>query len=296
MAVENTINLLKWWYPTGLDVTVSHDPCDLPTGRYDITVTMPECEGIGCLKARTPLQNFVNLRMMGNQKKSQFVWRDDNYTDYSNYEVDGEIMLASMKYLGSDQYLYDRPDTWECTWKGVELASVGRNDYQSLMTLENHAWFLKNMSTSTWPVSPLTEGYNCGVPFTYPQFAFNIEAWMFQRVFSPAYGSDWVGALFAKGNTDLAKSWAACRFWYETHPFGNARVIRFAKETPAQAIAEKYPQYFPGGMAAAGNPWEGQIDIADFDTTLLQNPVTSADGGFNATGYMITSPPPSYNR
>jgi len=293
MAVENTLNLLKWWYPEGIDMITDHDPCDVPTGRYDIMAMMPECTKMDCYYKRTPLLNYINTRTLVNKEKMKFVWRDNDYTDF-DYDVNGVILLSSMKFLGSDQYLYDRPDTWECTWKGIEVASTGHNDYKKIMTLDDHNAFLKGLGASTWPVSPLTKGYNCGVSFTYPQFGFNVEAWMFQRVFSTAYGTDWIGGLFADGNTDLAKTWAACRFWYETHTFGYARVIRFAKETPVQRVAAKYPQYWPNGMADAPNPWDGTINIKNFDTVFLQNPVTSDTGGFNATGYLVTSPPPSW--
>lgn len=305
MAAENTINLLKWWYPEGLDVTVSHDHCGEVTGRYDVWVLLPDCNGADCATKRTPLQRWINTRNLIQKKRMSFVWRNQDYIKY-DYKVNGRLLLLSMKYLGSDQYLYDRPDTWQCFWKAIEVASIGWNDPEQTMKLEENNYFFKGLGPSTFPKPPTDPGENCGVPFAYPKVGFNIEAWMFQRVFTPSEGSDWVGSLFAKLikpgelNTNVAKTWAACRFWYDTHTFGYARIIPFGAETPAQYAARQYPQYWPNGIPSMPNPYAGQIKVNNeavsgagekFDTVYMQEPVTSGDGGFNATGNVITPPP-----
>jgi len=307
MAAENTINILKWWYPEGMDMTVDHDYCDTPTGRYDLEAYLPKCDAGDCAFKRTPVQNWVNTRNRINKWRDKFVWRQEGYKNYDNYDVDGVMLLMSMKFLGSDQYLYDRPDTWHCFWKGIELASIGWNDPAHMLSYEKKNYFFKGMEKSTWPdgdKSPLVEPNNCGVPFTYPVVPFNVEAWMFQRVFTPSLGSDYVGSVWAKGNDAVEKTFAACRFWYESHSWGNARTIPFGKETPAQKYAADYPQYFPGGMPLFPNPYQGygpvaegdpaHINVEDWDMPWLVQPATSGTGGFNASGYVITPPPADY--
>jgi len=295
MAAYNTINILKWWYPEGIDMTVDHDVCDIPTGRYDMVAHMPPCEGTECATKRTPLQRWVNVRNIVQKYRMKLVWRQEGFKNFDDYDINGILLLVSMKYLGSDQFLYDRADIWDCFWKGIQLASVGWNDPKTVMTLESSNSFLKGLGASTWPPNPLLPENNCEVPFTYPKIGMAVEVWMFQRVFTPSLGSDRTGALFAGGNKAVAKTWAACRFWYDTHTFGNAQTIPFGKETPAMQIAKNYPQYFPGGMPEFPNPYQGFIDVENkngkgWEMPFLREPATNSDGGFNASGLIIVPP------
>merc|ERR1719161_701431 len=166
---------------------------------------MPPCEG-------TPLQRWVNVRNIVQKYRMKLVWRQEGFKNFDDYDVNGILLLVSMKYLGSDQFLYDRADIWDCFWKGIQLASVGWNDPKAIMTLEESNSFLKGLGKSTWPPNPLLKENNCEVPFTYPKIGMAVEVWMFQRVFTPSLGTDRTGAFFANGNNQLAKTWAACRF------------------------------------------------------------------------------------
>lgn len=278
MAGENAINLLKVWYPTGLDVTADHDPCYWPTARWDIWVYLPP------VSERTPLQSYLSFRNVAQKERMRFVWRNKNYSDY-DFDVDDRLLLFSMKFLGADQFLYDRPDCWPCFWKGIELASTGWNDFRYAFTLKDYNSFLSGLDASTWPPSQLDPDHNCGMPYGIDAVTFNVEAWLFQRVYSPWWGSDFVGAAFGKAfggpkwDTDVAKTWAACRFWYDTHPFGFTRTMDFRKATPAQYAAPDMGLIIPNMTL----PWDfpGKLDAQ-----FLKAPVTAPDGGYTADGYI----------
>lgn len=226
MVGQNHIKLLESWYPKGVDITVSHDPCEEPTGRADVWVTLPPPH------MRTTIQKYIAFKAYKAAKKREVY----NMREPLGGNKEGQILLSSQLYAGSDQYLYQRPDLWPCFWKGVELAALGFNTPTPLSKSTMNLMFA-SASPSTFPDSPLKRENNCGFIYNIGNITFNFQALMFQRTYpSPPF------------NTTFSE----CLSWFDTHTF--IRTIPFLSPSKAEHEMAKYPEYWPEGLNSEQSP------------------------------------------
>lgn len=278
MAAQNTLNLIRHWYPKGIDFTHEHDTCPDPTGRFDIWVEVPP------MNKRTMDQQFVLLKSnLGYLADTVKNWRTFNYTYKNNPQYfdaanlapawsaittrkipqpSDKYLLHSMSQLGQDQYLYQRPDAWSCFWKGIELAATGHNTDKVLKLSDFNESFADSAPSTFPPYDPMHRSQFCNDTNTGERLefgrwgiwgtSFQGEVWMFQRLW-PMF-------------SNVAISWDACRQYFQTHSFAGAQGIPYNANTPATDLFEEYQDYMnrisPRGAGVSKN-WIKAVKIAD---------------------------------
>jgi len=194
-----------------------------------------------------------------------------NAQNVSKFAPRHYLLLMSMKYSGSDQYLYQRPDVWACFWKGIELAATGIETHVPL-TWNNFNRSFASAEPSNFPISPRLPGQSCDMPFTFTEDMFQAEAWLFQRVFP---------------GSPQNNEWEQCRFWQDTHTFGNARAIPFTELSKAAALYKENPQLArvfgkSGHLSDKGGFWvEPPTNLTE--PLLFNGEVSVTDGEVNMT-------------
>merc|ERR1719265_107076 len=227
-----------------------------------------------------------------------------------------KYLVLSSRFLGEDQYLYQRLDTWPCFWKAVELVATGHNDPNHKLTLFNFNESFKDAQPSAFPEKSImhyenfcygdaetgapVDGIHEGDPnYVKANFGpigfwgtgFQAEQWLFQRTF-PVW-------------KEKATTWERCRQYYDEHSWNYSPAIPFLLRTPSFATYQDdvdINQYLlklsPTGYQEYNN-WQLLQGGKNITTGTIPNlpiltpPYTDNSGSYHASsGQIVTDPGP----